>query len=195
MAAVSFTCLLRGADTVSIDRDGVAWVHHDGSITQDAKFAPKFGTKASRNIRGVLLCIPARKNNQHSPAWILIMNKAVLRLLAQHITFLNSSMPNHLPLFIAPPSRRAGFDPSKRISVNTFRTLTRKALQECGNLSQQEANAYGTHSFRIGAVELLRKRGVPSELRRQLGGWMSRTAALGYLQLSPSAQLDVLQSL
>ena len=81
------------------------------------------------------------------------------------------------------------------MSVNAFRALTHKALRECCNLSQSQANAFGTHSFRIGAIELLRARGVPSELRKQLGGWMSRTAALGYLQLSPSAQLDILQAL
>ena len=104
-------------------------------------------------------------------------------------------MPDGFPLFVAPPSRRAGFDPRNRMSVDTFRLFTRKALCECCNMSPQEAATYGTHSFRIGAIELLRARGVPSELHRQLGGWMSRTAALGYLQLSPSAQLDVLQSL
>ena len=34
----------------------------------------------------------------------------------------------------------------------------------------------GTHSNRIGAQELLRARGVPRELRQQLGDWMSESS-------------------
>ena len=54
---------------------------------------------------------------------------------------------------------------------------------------------FAVASYRIGAIELLRARGVSCEIRQQLGGWMTRTAALGYLQLNPEAQFGLLQSL
>ena len=123
------------------------------------------------------------------------MDRGVLLLLVAHIAYVREAMPDATPLFIAPPSRRAGYDPNRRISVNTFRSQTRRALRECCGLSQADAKEFGTHSYRIGAIELLRVRGVPCELRQQLGGWMSRTAALGYLQLNPGAQFGLLQSL
>ena len=81
------------------------------------------------------------------------------------------------------------------MSTESFRALIRIALCECCGLSQEQAAQYGTHSLKIGAVELLRSRGVGQELRQQLGGWMSSAAALRYLQLTPSVQFDVLKSL
>ena len=81
------------------------------------------------------------------------------------------------------------------MSTDTFRSLLRMALRECCGLSQELAAQYGTHSLKIGAIELLRSRGVGQELRQQLGGWMSSASALRYLQLTPGIQFDVLKSL
>ena len=71
----------------------------------------------------------------------------------------------------------------------------RQALVECCELSPAQAREYGTHSFRVGSVELLRRIGVPAETRQQLGGWMSADCALGYLQLPVSAQFNVLSKI
>ena len=81
------------------------------------------------------------------------------------------------------------------MSPDTLRTLLRRALMECCGLSWEQAKEFGTHSPRIGAMEELRKCGVPAELRQQLGDWMSQQVALSYLQLNPTAQFDVLQHL
>ena len=68
----------------------------------------------------------------------------------------------------------------------------RQALVDCCQLSREQAAQYITHSFRVGAVRFLRRRGVPAEVRQQLGGWMSADAALDYLQLPVAAQFNVL---
>ena len=86
------------------------------------------------------------------------------------------------------PSMRA----DAHISVQSFRALIRLALVECCNLTTEQAAEFGTHSLRIGAMELLRSKGVPAEIRQQLGGWMSAVAALGYLQLPVTAQFNML---
>ena len=54
---------------------------------------------------------------------------------------------------------------------------------------------FGTHSNRVAAVELLRQKGVPSELRQQLGDWMTQGTALHYMQLTPASQFDILDNL
>ena len=99
----------------------------------------------------------------------------------------------------SPPTASITFEPNpsqdSHMSPNSFRTILRNALVECCDLSSARAALFGTHSPRIGAVEELRRCGVPQELRQQLGGWMSRSVALSYLQLDAGAQFDILNNL
>ena len=85
--------------------------------------------------------------------------------------------------------------PRSHISSGSFRFLLRCALRECCHLSASQAAKFGIHGMRIGGMEALRRKGVPAETRRQLGDWMSEQVALQYLQLPPSAQFDLLQSI
>ena len=89
------------------------------------------------------------------------------------------------------------FEPSLEspMSTTAFRDLFRRALRECCGLSEEQAMKFGTHSPRIGALEALRQAGVSSELRQQLGGWMSETVALTYLQLNPNAQFEIIHDI
>ena len=56
------------------------------------------------------------------------------------------------------------------MSVNVFRKLICMALVECCGLTPEQTKEFGTHSLRIGAIELLRQKGVPANIRQQLGG-------------------------
>ena len=87
------------------------------------------------------------------------------------------------------------FEPNPEVPMSTsaFRELFRRALRECCGLTEKQAMEFGTHSPRIGALEALRQAGVPAELRQQLGGWMSETVALTYLQLNPGAQFEIVR--
>ena len=81
------------------------------------------------------------------------------------------------------------------MSTKSFLTLLRTALMECCGLSETQAAMFGNHGARIGALDELRKCGVPEELRQQIGDWMSHEVALSYLQLNPCAQFDVLSQM
>ena len=81
------------------------------------------------------------------------------------------------------------------MQVASFRKLLRQSIVECCDVPAEIAQEYGTHSPRLGAIQLLRKQNVPAELRQQMGQWMSKKVALRYLQLSPSEQFDILQAL
>ena len=65
----------------------------------------------------------------------------------------------------------------------------------CCGIKVSHAEEFGTHSNRIAAIEILRRRGVPRELRQQLGDWMSKSTALRYMQLTPGAKFDILDSI
>ena len=69
------------------------------------------------------------------------------------------------------------------MSPDTLRTLLRKTLEECCDLTPTQAAMFGTRSIKNGAVEALRVSGVNSETRRQLGDWMSPAVTLYYVPM------------
>ena len=81
--------------------------------------------------------------------------------------------------------------PKKRPSPDP--PIVRQALTQCCRLRPQQADHFGTHNLCIGAIELLRAKGVSAEIRQQLGGWMSAASALGYLQLPVAAQFNMVR--
>ena len=155
-------------------------------------------------VRGFLILIPFKKNKQATPTWIPVAEKNAISIMATHLRFLASLKPSSKHMFLArdhvsyvdgrpvyrPITRQGSF-----MSTAAFRAMIRMALHQCCGLSESQAAQYGTHSLKIGAVELLRSRGVGQELRQQLGGWMSSAVALKYLQLTPSIQFDILMSI
>lgn len=209
LMVVIMTCsLARGAGVTSCLRDGLSWVRRDG--TQPAvedNFVPRqcchnSSCTNAKCVRGFLLLLPFRKNRRNAPSWIPIAEKSAIRMMANHQRWLRTLPPGQ---FMFPARRRirpkapAGpiyfvpnTNPDSRMSTNTLRSLLRRALMECCGLTREQAAEFGTHSPRIGAIEELRKCGVPAELRQQLGDWMSERVALTYLQLNPLAQFDIL---
>ena len=206
MITLGICTLARGAEIVSCLRHGIAWVRRDGTQVQEPGFVPS--RLMLKQFSGALLLFPSRKNKQASPTWIPVMSSVTLRLLAHHLFWLDHIRRSHriprnnnLCLFPARRSRRyrgvrvycPAVSPDAAMSVDSFRALLRQALTDCCKVSQQQAREFGTHSLRIAAVELLRAKGVSSELRQQLGGWMSSSSALRYLQLPVNSQFSILQ--
>ena len=81
------------------------------------------------------------------------------------------------------------------MDVDSLRDWVRTACVECCGIDPMLAKELGTHSIKIGSIEYLRSKGVPEELRRQLGGWMSKKVALHYLQLTPASKLNILDKI
>ena len=202
MVLVTFCTLGRGAGVSGCLRRGISWVRRNG--TQTFVPPPHLATDPHKHVRGFLLLFPTRKNRRDSPSWVPIAEKSAIRLMRNHLNWL-ASMPMVHYMFPARARKRVAgrhgvhFAPNtshkSQMSTSSFRELLRSALVECCALSRAQAKLFGTHSPRIGAMEELRKCGVPSELRQQLGAWMSQTVALSYLQLNPAAQFDVLSSI
>ena len=206
MIALALCIMARGAEICNCLREGMAWVRHDGTQVRTPLFAPalavdQLGALSAPEVKGFLLLLSSRKNRQATPTWVPVISSTAVSLLVRHIRWLDRARgPRNGCLFPARVSvRRQGeraYVPSRlddaHMSVQSFRALIREALVECCHLTPEQAAEFGTHSLRIGAMELLRKRGVPAEIRQQLGGWMSAAAALGYLQLPVTAQFNML---
>ena len=202
MVLVTFCTLGRGAGVSGCLRRGISWVRRDGTQTL---IPPRCSQEdLHKHVRGFLLLFPRRKNRRDSPTWVPIAEKSAIRLMANHLRWLDTMPEAHYMFLARRRSRKAGrhgvhFTPNSsstsKMSTSSFRYLLRFALVKCCGLSWAQAKLFGTHSPRIGAMEELRKCGVPSELRQQLGAWMSQAVALSYLQLNPSAQFDVLDSI
>ena len=209
MVTLGLCTVARGAEVVSCRREGLVWVRSDGTQVRSPYVVPTMAAiQASANsapaIKGFMVLLPSRKNRQATPTWIPVIANMVISLLIVHVRWIDSLRgPRCGCLFPARvPARRAGkrvytpsLQPDTAMSVESFRHLLRQALAECCGLSAGQAAEFGTHSLRIGAVELLRNVGVPAEVRQQLGGWMSANSALGYLQLPVSAQFNILNGI
>ena len=206
MIAMALCIMARGAEVCSCLRQGLAWVRHDGTQVRSPSFVPNLiedqsGAVVAGSVKGFLILLPSRKNRQSTPTWVPVISSTVMSMLARHIRWLDE-IRGHADgcLFPARVSARKDgariYVPSASrvtpMSVQSFRKLIRLALVECCGLSPQQASHFGTHSLRIGAMEILRSKGVPAELRQQLGGWISAVSALGYLQLPVTAQFNIL---
>ena len=207
MIILALCTMARGAEIVSCRREGIAWVRPDGTQVRAPLFNPVVSAGSStpallKHLRGFLVLFPSRKNHQSTPTWVPVISAAVVVLLAKHVAWLDVAR-SPTPGCLFPARRSARLDgarvylpallPESHMSVDSFRIILRQSLVECCNLSTQQAKQYGTHSLRVGAMELLRSKGVPAEIRQQLGGWMSATSALGYLQLPVTAQFSILR--
>ena len=209
MTFLAFCSLGRGDEVCACLRTGIAWVRQSGALVHDDDFVPGHHCKDKQCrhancVRGFMILFPSRKNSQSTPAWIPIASAAAVDLMIRHLEWMKRICPlggkyMFLPrqairssgkrIYTVPLNPRAGID------VASYRTLLRQCIMESCEISKQLANKYGTHSPRLGAVELLRKHGVPAELRQQMGQWMSQQVALRYLQLSPGEQFDVLHAI
>ena len=188
---------------------GISWVRPNGTQDRRGPFhIPRCTSYDQASlcsaVRGFLVLFPSRKNHQSTPTWIPVISVSAIALLVLHLRWLYVNYAGTSGcLFparrLTRTARRRTYsppaDPDSPMSVDSFRALIRQALVECAGLTPEQAKQYGTHSLRVGAVEFLRQKGVPAELRQQLGGWLSATSALGYMQLPVSDQFSILRGI
>ena len=75
-------------------------------------------------------------------------------------------------------------------------TAMRQALMECVTLmTWRWASLYSGHAMRVGGSNHMRKLGVDDDIHKRMGGWMTLTAAQGYMALSPAEQFKYTLSL
>ena len=207
MVLLALCTLARGAGINTCTRKGVSWVRNDGTTycgrEKPTKHCNDKGCKREGCVRGFLLLLPFRKNRQLQPTWMPVAERSAVKMMSDHLAWLELHRCKSDKLFIARKvgrhNRRMIFPPNlsrtSSMSNQSFRTLLRQAIEECCGLSPAQSSSYGTHSFRLAAMELLRKRGASAELRQQMGDWMSPKVALRYLQLDATAQFDILEQI
>ena len=208
MIIIAVCSIGRGDEVCACVRVGIAWVLQDGTLVIDNSFRPGHhcrdkNCRQPSCVRGFLLLFTTRKNSQSAPSWIPIGSASAIKMLSDHLRWLDQLPSRHRHLFLPRrPIRRKGVrqyaapsDPNAKIHVDSFRKLLRQSIVECCGVSPAVAKEYGTHSPRLGAIQMLRRHGVPAELRQQMGQWMSQKVALRYLQLTPGEQFDILQTL
>ena len=175
MMLTGFLGLARCAGVTSCLREGISWILCDGTQAQDnPPFVPAVkcdmsGCDLIGCVKGFLVLIPFRKNKQAAPTWIQIAEKNAIAIVSAHLQFLRRLRPSSPYMFLSreEPIQVNGslvFQPCTHkesfMSTNDFRDLVRLALRECCGLSADQAKRYGTHSLKIGAIELLRSRGL-----------------------------------
>ena len=207
MMLTALCTLARGADVRSCTRKGISWIRTDGTTYRGSEKPVKHCNdkhcKRPNCVRGFLLLLPFRKNRQSQPTWMPVVERTAVKMMAEHLEWLSAHECQSDKLFIARKigrqNRETVFNPNmspkSSMSSQSFRTILRQALVECCGLTEPQAAGYGTHSFRLAGMELLRQRGVPAELRQQMGDWMSPKVALRYLQLDATAQFDILEQI
>ena len=181
MVVLAICTVARGAEISSLRRDGISWVRPDGTQVRTERFNPigalgTFGADLLRSLRGFLILFPARKNKQATPTWVPVISGTVIALLAEHLEWLDvhvsgeggALFPARKP-YRVDGARRYRPSTTSAMSPDAFRKLIRLALEECCGLNPDQAKEFGTHSLRIGAIELLRQKGVPAAVRQQLG--------------------------
>ena len=181
MVIMALYTMTRGAEIVSCRREGIVWVRPNGTQVRSSFFNParivgSVGPALIKNVQGFMVLFPSRKNHQSTPTWVPVISAAVVSLLAKHIQWLDQVRgPISGCLF---PARRSMRNTGMRVytpklshessmSVDSLRLLVRQALIQCCRLSTQQTANFGTHSLRIEAMEILRSKGVPAEIRQQ----------------------------
>ena len=72
----------------------------------------------------------------------------------------------------------------------------RQALMECVPLmTPRWASLYSGHAMRVGGSNYMRRIGMDDDIHRRMGGWMTLTAAQGYMALSAAEQFRYTVSL
>ena len=186
MVSLGFVTLMRSGEMCTIKRSGVRFVFADGSesLAMSLKHLPK-----TQSIKGVLLHLPWRKNHKHMDCWIPVSCGLTLTLLIQHIAFLRRQKSQSVYLFLSQQGKNSK-NLYNHIRQNKFVVAMQWALRECvPGMDTKWAMQYTGHALRVGGSNEMRKRGIADEVHRKMGGWMTMTAAQGYMSLSAQEQM------
>ena len=186
MIALGFLSLMRSGKLCTIKRSGVRFVFVDGSesLAMKLKHMPKPTT-----LKGVLLHLPWRKNHRDMDCWVPVSCVHTLTMLLQHITFLRSQRTKSVYLFLSQQGKNST-NQYNHVRQNKFVVAMQWALRECvPGMNAKWAKQYTGHALRVGGSNEMRRIGVADEVHRKLGGWMTMTAAQGYMSLSAQERL------
>ena len=188
LVSMGFVSLMRSDELCTIKRAGVRFVFKDGSeaLAVEMKDLPLLS-----QLKGVLLHLPWRKNHKHLDCWIPVACAETLKLLLMHLSVLRKANSKSEYLFLS----QRGLKRQRQynhIRQNKLVEAMQWALRECiPGMDEAWAKHYTGHALRVGGSNEMRKKGIPKEVHRKMGGWMTLAAAQGYMALAAGEQLDL----
>ena len=143
-----------------------------------------------KKVKGLFVHLRWRKASQSHDTWIPVACATVVRLLFRHTWLLRKDGKSTGPLFTS-RTRKGGRRSEKNcVGHGAAVDALREALKEACGMSEEQALLYKGHSLRVGGSNHIRKLGIPHEVHRLLGGWVSLVSSVKYFQLSEDEQLD-----
>ena len=172
---------------------------------------------------GVQICLTVRKNNQTgSPEWVPIADSrrpnsvvSVLRRYVESMGYIipeEGCIPDAADFLFRPVSQDNGkthrhlqaprlgdgsvmlkFSPSKDYAQ--FLRFFRFGLSSCCGVPKDQLKLYGTQSMRSGGNTLLWRKGIPAEIRREIGRWATPSVERGYLRIDIRERLNLVKEL
>ena len=187
--ALGFVSIMRLGEMCSIQRSGVRIVFRDGS---EADVQELHKLPALRRLKGMLFHLPWRKNHVAKDCWVPVACTITMQLVLRQVSTLRKLRCPNPALF---PSRQFVKGAQQKMNVRNFMgeqswvQAMRKALMDSIPLMTTAwAKLYSGHSMRVGGSNHMRRMGVADDIHKRLGGWMTLTAAQGYMALSPAEQ-------
>ena len=184
MLALGFVSLMRLGEMCKIRLDEVRLVFHDGKeyLLSELRRWPN-----PKELAGVLLHLPWRKNHRHLDCWIPLACKTTVTLLLEHVQGLQRR--HSVNPFLFPSKRGKKVNPTNPVGQASVVRAMRHALTECVPLmTRRWAALYTGHALRVGGSNHMRRLGIADDVHRRLGGWMTLVAAQGYMALSAQEQ-------
>ena len=194
LMVLGFVSIMRLGEMCSIRRSGIRLVFRDGSEAnvQDLRKLP-----AMSRLKGMLFHLPWRKNHVAQDCWVPVACKLTMRLILHQLRSLRHAACPNPCLF---PSRRfvtggkQVMHAKNGMGEQSWVRAMRHALMEGVPLMTTAwAKLYSGHSMRVGGSNHMRRMGVADDIHKRLGGWMTLTAAQGYMAFDKTHLQNLIQ--
>ena len=189
LMALGFVSIMRLGEMCSIQRAGIRIVFRDGS---EADVTGLRKLPSMSRLKGMLFHLPWRKNHVAQDCWVPVACTLTIRLVLHQLRSLRQRSCKNPCLF---PSRQ--FVPGGHQVMNAkncmgeqswVRAMRKALLDAVPLMTPAWSKLYSGHAMRVGGSNHMRKIGIADDIHKRLGGWMTLTAAQGYMALSPAEQ-------
>jgi hypothetical protein len=186
MVLVGIVSLMRLIEIRSDRWAGLRFILLDGGTLTVRAAANAPGNQ----IRGLHIHVAWRKSTQDADCWVPVSCARSIRAILDHWRRLQRLGYRGALVFPARVSSSKAARPNDAnwIGPASFIKRFRALLRENRLMSARAVHNVRGHSLRVTGSNLCRRRGVPADAHRLMGGWQSLTSAAGYMAMTPNEQ-------
>ena len=186
MVLVGIVSLMRLIEIRSAQWAGLRFILLDGGTLTVRAAANAPGNQ----IRGLHIHVAWRKSTQDADCWVPVSCARSIRAILDHWRRLQRLGYRGTLVFPARVSSSKAARPNDAnwIGPASFIKRFRALLRENRLMSARAVHNVRGHSLRVTGSNLCRRRGVPADAHRLMGGWQSLTSAAGYMAMTPNEQ-------